>query len=47
MKDCTLTLLYTYGAIIAKVLMTKNMILLLNIETNVFKCLKTCVKDET
>jgi hypothetical protein len=31
MKDFTLTLLYAYGVMIAKVTMTKNMIFLLNI----------------
>jgi hypothetical protein len=47
MKDHTLTLLDTYGAMITRVTITKNEIFLLNIETNVPKCLKTCVKDET
>ena len=45
-RDHTLTLFNTHGTMIAKVTMTKNMIFLLNIETDVSKCLKTCVKDE-
>jgi hypothetical protein len=47
MKNHTLTLLDTHGAMIAKVTMIKNKIFLLNIETDIPKCLKTCVKDET
>jgi len=47
MKNSTLTLLNTHGTMIAKVTMTKNKIVLLNIEINVPKYLKTCVKDET
>ena len=47
MKDRTLTLLDTKGVIIAKVAMKWNRILLQNIETNVPKCIKTYVKDET
>ena len=47
MKNHSSTLLDTYKAMIAKVIMTKNKIFLLNIETNVPKCLKACVKDKT
>ena len=47
MKDHTLTLLDTHGAIIAKVIMIKNRMFLLNMETNVSKCLSACVNDET
>jgi hypothetical protein len=49
MKDCILTLLDTYGAMITKVIMTKkkNIMFLLNIEMDVPHCLKACVKDET
>jgi hypothetical protein len=47
MKDHTLTLRDTHGTIIARVTITKNEIFLLNIETNVSKCLKAYVKDET
>jgi hypothetical protein len=47
MENHTLTLLYTHKAMIAKVTMTKNKIFFLNIETDMSKCLKTCVKDET
>jgi hypothetical protein len=47
MKDRTFTLLDTHGAMIANVTMTKNKMFLLNIETDVPKCLKACVKDET
>jgi hypothetical protein len=39
MKDCTLTLLDTKEDIIAKVVMTKNKMFLLNIEMDVPKCL--------
>jgi hypothetical protein len=47
MKDRTLTILNPYKTMIAKVTMIKNKMFLLNIETNVPKYLKTCVKDET
>jgi len=47
MKDRTLTLLETHEAMIAKVTKTKKIMFLLNIETNMPKYLKTCVKDET
>jgi hypothetical protein len=47
MKDHTLTILNPYKTMIAKVTMIKNKMFLLNIETNVPKYLKTCVKDET
>jgi len=47
MKDRTLTLLDTKGAIVAKVVMTKNRIFLISIQTNMHKCLNTCVKDKT
>jgi hypothetical protein len=48
MKNSMLTLLNTHGTMIAKVTMKKkNKIVLLNIEINVPKYLKTCVKDET
>ena len=47
MKDCILTLLDTYGAMITKVTMTKNIMFLLNIEMDMPHCLKACVKDET
>jgi hypothetical protein len=47
MKDCTLALLDTHEAMIAKVIMIKNKMFLLNIETDMPKCLKACVKDET
>jgi hypothetical protein len=47
MKYRTLTLLNTKEAMIVKVAMTKNIMFLLNIETDVPKCLNTCVKDET
>ena len=47
MKDHTLILLDTYETLIAKVTMIKNKMFLLNIETDVPKCLKTCVKYET
>jgi hypothetical protein len=47
MENHTLTLLDTHKAMIAKVTMTKNKIFFLNIETDMSKCLKTCVKDET
>jgi len=48
MKDYILTLLNTKWAMIAKVAMIKkNIIFLLNIETDVPKCLNTRVKDET
>ena len=47
MKDYILTLLDIKKAMIAKVDMTKNRMLLLNIETDVSQCLNACVKDET
>jgi len=47
MKDHTLTLLDTHGTMIAKVTMTNNKKKILNIETDVTKCLKACSKDET
>jgi hypothetical protein len=47
MKDHTLTLLDTHKVMIANVTIIKNKMFLLNIEINVPKCLKTCVKDET
>jgi hypothetical protein len=47
MKDRILTLLDIKKAMIAKVDMTKNRMLLLNIETDVSQCLNACVKDET
>jgi hypothetical protein len=53
MKYHTLPLLDSHGVMIAKVTMTKNKMFLLNIETNVLKCimayhpLKAHVKDET
>jgi len=47
MKDYTLTLLDTKGHMIAKVAMTKNRMFLLNIETDMPKCLNVYVKDET
>jgi len=47
MKDRILTLLNIKGDMIARVVMTKNKMFLLNIEMNVPKCLNTCVKDET
>ena len=47
MKDCTLTLLDTKKDMIAKVAITKNRMFLLNIKTDVPKCLNACVKDET
>jgi len=46
MKDRTLALLDTKRAMITEVSMTKNRMFLLNIETNVPKCLNACVKDE-
>jgi hypothetical protein len=47
MKDCIFTLLDTKGDMIANVVMTKNGMFLLNIETDVPKCLNACVKDES
>jgi len=47
MKDHTLTLIDIKGHMIAKVVMTKNRMFLLNIETDMPKCLNTYVKDET
>jgi hypothetical protein len=47
MKDCTLTLLDKKKDMIEKVAMIKNRMFLLNIETDVPKCLNACVKDET
>ena len=47
MKDRTLTLLETHEAMIAKVTKTKKIMFFLNIETNMPKYLKICVKDET
>jgi hypothetical protein len=48
MKDRILTLLDTHRTMIAKVTMTKNMMFFfLNMEINVSKCLKTCVKYQT
>ena len=47
MKDCTLTLLDTHETMITKIIMMKNKMVLLNIETDMPKCLKACVKDET
>jgi hypothetical protein len=47
MKDRTLTLLDTHGTMIAKVTMTNNKKKIINIETDVTKCLKACSKDET
>ena len=47
MKDHTLTLLNTKGAMIAKIAMIKNIMFLLNIKIDVPKCLNTCVKDKT
>jgi hypothetical protein len=47
MKDRILTLLDIKKAMIAKVDMTKNKMLLLNIETDVSQCLNAFVKDET
>jgi len=47
MKDHTLALFDTKGYMIAKVAMTKNIMFLLNIETDMPKCLNTYVKDET
>jgi hypothetical protein len=47
MKDCILTLLDTKWAMIAKIVMTKNRIFLLNIETDVSQYLNACVKYET
>jgi hypothetical protein len=46
-KDHTLTLLGTKGAMIEKVVLRKNRMFLLNIKMNVPKFLNTCVKDET
>jgi len=46
MKNRILTLFDNHGAMIAKVTMGKNKMFLLNIETNMPKCLKVCVKDE-
>jgi hypothetical protein len=46
MKNHTLTLLDTKEVIIAKTIIIKNRIFLLNIETIVFKCLNACVNDE-
>jgi hypothetical protein len=43
MKDHTLILLDTYETMIAKVTMIKNKMFLLNIKTDVPKCLKACV----
>jgi len=47
MKYCIFTLLDTKGDIIANVAMIKNRMFLLNIETDVPKCLNACVKYET
>jgi len=47
MEDHILTLLDTHRTMIAKITMTKNMMLLLNMEINVPTSLKTCVKDQT
>jgi hypothetical protein len=46
MKNHTLTLLDTKEVIIAKTIIIKNRIFLLNIETIVFKCLNACVNNE-
>ena len=45
MTDLILTLLNTHEAMITKITMTKNIMFLLNIDTDVPKCLKACVKD--
>jgi hypothetical protein len=45
MKDLILTLLNTHEAMVTKITMTKNIMFLLNIDIDVPKCLKTCVKD--
>ena len=45
MKDLILTLLNTHEAMITKITMIKNIMFLLNIDTDVPKCLKACVKD--
>jgi hypothetical protein len=47
MNDHTLTLLDTHRAMIANITIIKNKMLLLNIEIDMPKCLKACVKDET
>jgi hypothetical protein len=44
-KMTDLILLNTHEAMITKITMTKNIMFLLNIDTNVPKCLKACVKD--
>jgi hypothetical protein len=46
MKDRILTLLDIKRAMITKVSMTKNRMFLLNMETDVPKCLNACMKDE-
>jgi hypothetical protein len=47
MKDHALILLDIKGVMNTKVAMTNNKMFLLNIETDVSKCLNECVKDET
>jgi hypothetical protein len=46
-KDHTLTLLDTHRAMIANITIIKNRMFLLNIEIDIPKCLKACVKDKT
>jgi len=45
MKDYSLLIRDNHDKIIAKVQMTKNRMFLLNIQTDVAKCLKSCLKD--
>ena len=45
MKDYSLLIRDNHGNMIAKVQMTKNRMFLLNIQTDVAKCLKSCLKD--
>ncbi|KAL0544538.1 hypothetical protein IC582_019655 [Cucumis melo] len=45
MKDYSLLIRDNHDKIIAKVQMAKNRMFLLNIQTNVAKCLKLCLKD--
>jgi hypothetical protein len=47
MKNCSLSLRDDKNNLIAKVLMISNRIFLLNIQTDVAKCLKTCLKDSS
>ena len=47
MKDCNLSIRDVNSNFIAKVPMSKNRIFLINIQSDVAKCLKTCYKDSS